>query len=751
MRFTLLSTFCGLLFVSSPAVAQAVSPFIVIDQFGYRPQSIKIAVIRDPQAGFDAAQAFAPGPDYAVVNKSSGEHVHTGTIQSWNAGATDNSSGDKAWWFDFSAVTVEGTYYILDITNNVRSYDFVIAVAVYKEVLKHAVRTFFYQRAGFEKAATYAGDAWADLASHNKNLQDKNARQYNKPNDVTTERDVSGGWYDAGDYNKYTNWTANYVVDFMRAYLEAPGVWGDDYNIPESGNGVPDILDEAKWGIDHLLRMQNDNGSVLSIVGLSHASPPSSATGPSLYGTASTSATLNTAGALAIASKVYGSRGMATYANTLKEGAVKAWNWATENPSVFFRNNDSASGTAGLGAGQQETDDYGRMVAKLEAAVFLFEITGEAKYKEFFDANYNQLHMLEWSYIYPFETSNQEIALYYASLPGATASVASSIKEVYRNGMNSDDNFNAYYGKKDPYRAYIKDYTWGSNSTKGSQGIMFMDMITYGIDAAKNEDAQDAAEGYIHYLHGVNPLNFVYLSNMYAYGADNGVNEFYHTWFGNGSAKWDRVGSSTYGPAPGFLTGGPNPSYDKDGCCATNSCGGSNALCNSESLIPPMGQPAQKSYKDFNTSWPLNSWSVTENSNGYQLNYIRLLSRFVQNNYDCSGTLNGSASFDACSICSGGTTGIQPQNDPGQCKEPVTSVGEEAAAITIYPNPTRGDITILGLPTGGHTVELLDNKGVRLLYRGRGGSIDMSPYPSGMYFVVVRLKSGLVMRKILKH
>ena len=56
---------------------------------------------------------------------------------------------------------------------------------------------------------------------------------------------MSGGWYDAGDYNKYTNWTASYVLEFMKAYLENPEAWGDDYNIPESGNGVPDILDEA--------------------------------------------------------------------------------------------------------------------------------------------------------------------------------------------------------------------------------------------------------------------------------------------------------------------------------------------------------------------------------------------------------------------------------------------------------------------------------------------------------------------------
>src|SRR5690606_34954560 len=97
----------------------------------------------------------------------------------------------------------------------------------------------------------------------------------------------------------------------------------------------------------------------LSIVGLAHASPPSSATGPSLYGTPNTSATLNSAAAFALASKVYASIGMTDYADVLKASAIKAWNWAEDNPSVIFRNNDSASGTSGLGAGQQETDDYG--------------------------------------------------------------------------------------------------------------------------------------------------------------------------------------------------------------------------------------------------------------------------------------------------------------------------------------------------------------------------------------------------------
>jgi hypothetical protein len=122
----------------------------------------------------------------------------------------------------------------------------------------------------------------------------------------------------------------------------------------------------------------------------------------------------------------------------------------------------------------------------------------------------------------------------------------------------------------------------------------------------------------------------VYLSNMNDHGAESSVNEFYHTWFVDQSPTWDRVGTSTYGPPPGYLPGGPNPSYDVDGCCP-DGCGSveNNALCSSESVSPPKGQPPQKSYKDFNGNWPLDSWSVTEPSDGYQVAYIRLLSKFV--------------------------------------------------------------------------------------------------------------------------
>src|SRR5215813_8882654 len=90
-------------------------PVIVVDQFGYPTKASKIAVARDPQTGYDNVAHFTPGTTYAVVDKSTGKITKQGPPTAWNGGATDNVSGDKVWWFDFSDVTIPGTYTVVDV------------------------------------------------------------------------------------------------------------------------------------------------------------------------------------------------------------------------------------------------------------------------------------------------------------------------------------------------------------------------------------------------------------------------------------------------------------------------------------------------------------------------------------------------------------------------------------------------------------------------------------------------------------
>jgi len=614
-----------------PIEEAGATPLIVVDQFGYRPVSEKIAVLRDPRTGFDAHQSYQPGSTLSVVDVATDTVVFEAAPEPWNGGEEDPSSGDVAYWFDFSSVTTPGNYLIRDSENEMDSFEFEIGEHVYREVLAQALRTFFYQRAGFEKRAPYADAGYEDGPSHLGPLQDANCRRYDAPDDESTERDLSGGWYDAGDYNKYTNWTAGYVVGLLNAYATSPEAFSDAIGLPESENGRPDILDEARYGIDWLRKMQNSDGSVLSIVGLGSGSPPSSAMAPSHYGTESTSATLSTAAALARAAVVFGATGDTEAAAELLERAEAAFDWAEANPAVTFYNNSEDAGTGGLGAGQQEVGEYDREMKRLCAAVSLFEATSADSYRELVDEGFRSAHLLQWGYAYPFEPEIQEALLRYASLPAATPATAASILSTYRSAMSGADNFGAHASEADPYLANLSDYVWGSNSTKCHQGNMFVDLVTYGADPTREAEALRVAERYLHYLHGLNPLGQVYLSNMGAFGAEKSVDQFYHSWFEDGSVDWDSVENSTYGPAPGFLVGGPNPTYTLDGCCP-DSCGSTanNARCNAASLSPPLDQPAQKSYRDFNSGWPQNSWAVTENSNGYQVAYIRLLARFAR-------------------------------------------------------------------------------------------------------------------------
>jgi hypothetical protein len=617
--------------------SQPLSANIVVDQFGYRTAAEKIAVIRKPQTGFDAPATFTPGAKYALVDAHSGQKLLEAAPAVWNAGAVDSSSGDKAWWFDFTAVTTAGDYFVLDEGNAVRSDVFSISDSVYRDVLTQAERMLFYQRDGFAKTAQYAGADWVDGAAHLGNCY-----LYSDTTMALT-KDLHGGWWDAGDFNKYTNWGASDVIELLHAYAESPTAFTDATNIPESGNGVADLLDEVKWELDWLVRMQQTDGSVLSIVGEAAApspsfgNPPNTApslvTTPCSYGPASTSASLTAAAAYAYASVVLGAAtgfdaAYPGYAAGLVTRAQQALTWAQANPAVFFYNS-TASPTVGAGEQEVPTSDpdrsYALLVKSLQAELYLFEATGDATAHAFFDANYAGIDFIGEKYIDGSHGEEQETLLEYALAPNATASVVQKIKAAYLSALQSSQNLGAVQPPPDPYLAYLPQYFWGSNQIKSDQGNLFYDVVTFSVDAGTSAEAAKGAERYLHYIHGVNPLQLVYLSNMGASGAIKSVTRFFHSWYAAGS-YWDAFGVSMYGPPPGYLTGGPNPSYTWDGCCPSGCSGYS---CGTAPLSPPTGQPDQKSYADFNEGWPLDSWSVTEPDDGYQAKYLRLLSKFV--------------------------------------------------------------------------------------------------------------------------
>jgi len=352
---------------------------------------------------------------------------------------------------------------------------------------------------------------------------------------------------------------------------------------------------------------------------------------PSRYGPPNTSATVASAGAFAMAARVYRDvPGFQSDAKRYASRANKAWRWSEANPNVKFWNNDPRSNSEGLAAGQQEVEADRFANKKLIAAIHMATYSEDAYFHRMVEQLYGQVKPMEPGIPNGYEATLAFDMLYYARQSSTPKSFANRIRRDYQSQLLQGYNgWPAIAAKEDPYRAHVDGYWWGSNSVKSHRGQVYVQAIHAGIGEERKLDYLNAALGYVNYLHGVNPLNKVYLSNMGGQGAENSVTQFYHNWFQDGS-DWDEVGRSKFGPAPGFLVGGPNDGYARDECCDTVCGGYGKKLCETPIKSPPAGQPPAKSYADFNEGWPINSWSVTENSNSYQIAYIRLLSKFAR-------------------------------------------------------------------------------------------------------------------------
>ncbi|MEQ9506815.1 MAG: glycoside hydrolase family 9 protein [Hyphomonas sp.] len=596
-----------------PASADA-APAIVFDQFGYRPGDPKIVRVRQPVTGFDVAWAEAPRMTYYVRSADTKDAVRSFSLDAAAGDVpVDEMSGDKVLALDITRIAAPGEYIVTSGDGVQVSGVFSVRDDVYRPVLRDAFRTFYYQRAGFAKAEPHAGPGWTDAASHLGSEQDTEARLYSAPGDARTARDLRGGWFDAGDYNQYTNMTANQCRTLLISYQENPGAWGDNFGIPESGNGIPDILDEARWGLDWLLRMQNKDGSVLSVLGRGHATPPSAAHGPSRYGPASTSATLSAAGTFAYGALVFGDSPVPAhkaYAARLKTAALAAWKWSEANPAVTFFNNDARNKSEGLGTGQQEVDPRYRRIKRFAAAIYLAALTGDEAFEPVVEEALAASTLTQTALDDEYHYETLDAAQVLVRQPTAPPELGAQLARFLATRLPP--------GPATGYGVPADAPGWGGNGVIARTGVLYFNAGQLAENAGTRAAYTARALDLVHYLHGANPMGKTYLTNMGARGAETSVMTYYHNW-------------KTEVPIPGFLVGGPNPDYDWDGCCP-DSCGSlrSNAACGRQRLSPPYGQPPLKSYLDFDDGWPRNSWEVTENANVNQAAYLRLLANFVE-------------------------------------------------------------------------------------------------------------------------
>ena len=160
----------------------------------------------------------------------------------------DAASGDNAALLDLG-VLPEGAY---TLRRGGEQRGFSVSAKAFRAVGNALVKGLYYQRCGCALLPEHAGP-YAHAACHTAPAQDWTDR--------SVRRSVTGGWHDAGDYGKYTGPGAVTAAHLMYAWKLFPDGCGDDLCIPETGNGVPDILNETKYELDWLQKMQRPDGS----------------------------------------------------------------------------------------------------------------------------------------------------------------------------------------------------------------------------------------------------------------------------------------------------------------------------------------------------------------------------------------------------------------------------------------------------------------------------------------------------------
>lgn len=209
--------------------------WIRINQLGYTPAGIKVAV-------WCMKDSSTVNTQFQLVDAVTGKTVYTG-----KAGKNFGAYGPfkQTYRLNFSPFTKNGKYFLK--AGNTKSPEFRIDNDVYSGSADFCLRYMRQQRTGFNpylKDSCHTHDGYT-LYGAKAGIPD------------STKIDVVGGWHDASDYLQYTTTSANATYHLLLAYRDFPQVFTDEKlaNGLDGKNGMADVLDEAKWGLDWLLKM----------------------------------------------------------------------------------------------------------------------------------------------------------------------------------------------------------------------------------------------------------------------------------------------------------------------------------------------------------------------------------------------------------------------------------------------------------------------------------------------------------------
>ncbi|WP_337843395.1 glycoside hydrolase family 9 protein [Rheinheimera sp.] len=502
------------LLLSSCSTTKTTCPTLRLNQLGFAPEQPKLLVLEGSSSVL-----------YQVLD-SEGTVLLSGKSDApklWPA------SGRKASVLDLSALTQAGEYRLE--LEGCAAQTVQIHPAPFAAAHDAAAKAYYFNRASMALTEPYAGP-WARAAGHPDHQVRIHQSAASGARPEGTVLSSALGWYDAGDYNKYVVNSGVTLLTLLQAWSDFPAFYRQrSWAIPESGNALPDLVDEVLWNLRWLRSMQDpsDGGVYHKLTNLNFDGTvmPDQANSPRYLVQKTTAAALNYAAVMAKASQVLQEfdAQLPGLAKEYADSAVKAWQWARANPAVIYQ--QPADVLTGAYGDNRLDDEFAT------AAAQLFLLTREPAYLQWFAALKVPLQVASWA---------NPVALAYWQLLRSEA-VPDRIRQPLKDALLAEAELFLRQEQQSPYRVAMTqpDFIWGSNAVAANKAVLLYQSYLLSGKLAYRQ----AALNLLDYLFGRNPTGYSFVTGF----GRQSPQHIHHR-----PSEADAVKA----PVPGWLAGGPN-------------------------------------------------------------------------------------------------------------------------------------------------------------------------------------------------
>ncbi|HEV3411910.1 MAG TPA: glycoside hydrolase family 97 catalytic domain-containing protein, partial [Puia sp.] len=514
-------------------------PMIDLCQVGFYPEAAKMAVVT--VANTEAPKGAGPTDLFFVVSASNSDTVYTGRLGPLMASTNSSLSTRLA---IFTGLTSNGVYRV-QVPGLEPSHPFRIGNGVFDPVVRAALKGFYYQRSGMALAPEYAGQ-WSRAAGHpdTQVLVHPSAATAQRP--AGTVISTPGGWYDAGDYNKYIVNSGITMGTLLDAYEDFPGFFDTLHtNVPPMAD-VPDLLNEVLYNLRWMLTMQDPNDG-----GVYHKCTnavfdgmvmPGVTKAPRYVVQKGTAATLDFAAVMAQAARVlrHFQTALPGLSDSCRRAAVAAWQWALLHPDVAYdqqamNRQFQPQVTTGAYGDRNFKDEW--LWAASELTVSTKDPQYEAVVREQLN---NPMTLPSWSNVQMM--GGYTLLRYRDSLPASWEPVIRSVRDrllAIANGYADKRSSNAFHTVIGESRS---DFVWGSNSVAANQGMLLVNAWLQ----TRDKKYLGAALANLEYILGMNATGYCFVTDI---GTHFTMHPHHRPSIADGIVL----------PVPGLMAGGPNP------------------------------------------------------------------------------------------------------------------------------------------------------------------------------------------------